>query len=120
MMAASGVNAPPSGAVTLLFTDIVGSTKTARALGSGWSRVVADHHRILATVIAANGGYVDHTAGDSFFAVFTDPLAAVNAALEGQRALKRHPWPDPAGPVRVRMGLHTGRVEYADHGYTGL
>ena len=103
----------PGGTLTFLFTDIEGSTHTARALGTErWHVVLAEHGRILRAAITARGGVVVRVEGDSFFAVFTSPAAAVAAAADAQRAIADHPWAGDA-PVRVRMGLHTGEAQVA-------
>src|SRR5687767_7471862 len=70
---------PPTGRVTMLFTDIEGSTQLARLLGDDWPSVLAHHHDMVGGAITAEGGYIDGTEGDSFFAVFEDPEAAVAA-----------------------------------------
>lgn len=94
--------------VTILFTDVEGSTALARALGPAWHDLIAVHHGILERAIALEGGVVERTAGDSFFALFDDPGAALSAAASAQLALEQEPWPDAAPPVR--MGIHTGAV----------
>ncbi len=76
--------------VTMLFTDIEGSTRLAREMGDSWPEVVREHHRLVGGAIAQHGGEVERTAGDSFFALFTDPERAVSAAAAGQRALSAH------------------------------
>src|SRR5690349_4599552 len=106
--------------VAMLFTDIEGSTRLATALGPGWQPVLSDHHTLVRGAIEAEGGWVDRTEGDSFFAVFEDPRAGARAAVAALRALRGHPWPEAVGELRVRMGLHVGFVERADTGYVGL
>ena len=91
----------PTGTVTFLFTDIEGSTRLLQQLGDGYAEVLAEHHRVLRKVWARHGGAEVDTAGDAFFVAFTRASDAVAAAGEAQLALER-------GPVRVRMGLHTG------------
>ncbi len=85
-MGSFAVTAPgdlPSGTLTFLFTDIEGSTQTARALGMArWHALLAEHGRILRGAVAGNGGTVVRVEGDSFFAVFTGPAAAVAAAVD--------------------------------------
>lgn len=116
-----GSDAPPVATrMTMLFTDIEGSTRLARALGGAWPLLVDDHHRLLESAITARGGHVERTAGDSFFALFEDPVQAVRAAVDAQRLLADHRWPQPAGELRVRMGLHTGRVDRSERDLTGI
>ncbi len=99
---------PTGPAVTFLFTDIEGSTRLERAVGSAaWAGIVARHDALLRGAIETNGGAVVKTEGDAFFAAFARPVDAVRAAVDAQRALAAEPWPDDA-TLRVRMGLHLG------------
>jgi class 3 adenylate cyclase len=90
---------------TILFTDIVGSTETARTLGdSAWSRLVEQHHAVVRRELDRHAGQEIDTAGDGFFAVFDGPARAIRCALRIQNAV--------AGlGLEVRAGLHTGEVE---------
>ncbi len=114
-----GITAPV-GVVGLLFTDIEGSTRLAMELGPRWSQVLSEHHALVSGAIAAEGGYVDGTEGDAFFATFSDGRAGVRAAIAALAALRRHRWPSEVGELRVRMGLHVGWVQRAATGYVGL
>jgi YVTN family beta-propeller protein len=109
----------PSGAVTFLFTDIEGSTRLVKELRGRYAEVRADHERLLRAAFAAHGGHEVDTQGDAFFVAFASARDAVLAALEGQRALLSHSWPEGA-TVKVRMGLHTGQAVVTDGRYTGL
>ena len=111
---------PPAGTIALLFTDIEGSTGLAARLGSRWPPVLADHHALVGGAITAEGGFVDRTEGDAFFATFADPAAAARAAVRALRGLRAHAWPAEVGELRVRMGLHVGHVERTAVGYAGL
>jgi predicted ATPase/class 3 adenylate cyclase len=111
---------PPVGTIAMLFTDVEGSTRLARQLGSAWPEVLAEHNRIIGGAIAAEGGYVDGTEGDAFFATFADPAAAGRAAVAALRGLRAHGWPSAVGELKVRMGLHVGFVERTATGYVGL
>jgi predicted ATPase/class 3 adenylate cyclase len=111
---------PPEGTIALLFTDIEGSTRLATMAGEAWSSILADHHALVAGAIEAEGGFVDGTEGDAFFATFVDARAAGRAAVGALRALREHPWPAAVGELKVRMGLHVGHVERTDTGYVGL
>src|SRR5579883_1643794 len=105
----------PTGTVTFLFTDVEGSTKLLErdpeAMGCNLDR----HHDLLREAVEARGGVVFETAGDAVYAAFPRAADAVAAALEGQRALLTEPWPEP-GPIRVRMGIHTGEVDVRPDG----
>ncbi len=109
----------PTGTVTFLFTDIEGSTRLLEHLGSRYASVLADHHRLLRAIFQKFGGHEVDTQGDAFFITFVRARDAIAAAVEAQRALTRHPWPEGA-IVRVRMGLHTGEPLSAETGYVGM
>ena len=99
---------PTGPAVTFLFTDIEGSTRLERAVGSAaWARLVARHDALVRAAIESAGGSVVKTEGDAFFAAFARPGDAAAAAVAAQRAIAQEPWPADAAP-RVRMGLHLG------------
>jgi predicted ATPase/class 3 adenylate cyclase len=103
----------PSGIVTMLFTDIEGSTRLIDALGEDrYIEALAEHRHHLRSAFSANNGVEIGTEGDAFFYVFADPGDALAAAARGQQAL------DP-GPIRVRMGLHTGSLRLTSEGYAG-
>jgi len=102
------VSLPTGPAVTFLFTDIEGSTRLERAVGSAtWAEVVAEHDRRLREAIEGVGGVVVKTEGDAVFAAFADPGKALAGVVRGQKALAAAPFPGDA-PVRVRAGLHLG------------
>jgi predicted ATPase/class 3 adenylate cyclase len=109
----------PTGTVTFLFTDIEGSTLLLRELGNRYAEVIRDHGGIVRQALEREGGAEIGTEGDSFFAVFASPVAAVRAVVETQLALASHAWPEGA-EVRVRMGLHTGEGTRVGDGYVGL
>jgi predicted ATPase len=103
----------PHGAVTFLFSDIEGSTRLLHELGSGYAEALARHRRVVRDAFEGHGGVEVDTQGDAFFVAFEDPAEAVAAATDAQAALAD-------GPIRVRMGLHTGAPELTDEGYVGL
>ena len=109
----------PTGAVTFLFTDIEGSTQLVKQLRDRYGAVLADHQRLLRAAFAAHRGYEVDTQGDSFFVAFASARDALLAAVEGQRALLSHAWPEGV-EIRVRMGVHTGQAVASDGRYTGL
>jgi predicted ATPase len=103
----------PSGVVTLLFTDIEGSTTLLHELGTdAYSRALAEHRRLLRTTFARHGGVEVDTQGDALFYSFPTAQGALNAARDGQDALA-------SGPIRVRVGIHTGTPTLTDEGYVG-
>ena len=108
----------PSGTVTMLFTDIVGSTRLLQQLGDGYRAVIADHHRLLREAILVHGHVVEDR-GDGLFAVFARAADALSAAANAQRAIAAHPWPE-GGAVLVRMGLHSGDPALVGANYVGL
>lgn len=110
----------PSGTVTLLFTDVEGSTRLLQQVGpDDYGRLLATHHRLLREALQAHAGIEVKTEGDSFFVVFPRPTDAVEAVVRMQRELADAEWPGGA-VVRVRMGLHTGEVVLAGDDYIGL
>jgi class 3 adenylate cyclase/tetratricopeptide (TPR) repeat protein len=105
---------------TFLFTDIEGSTALLGRVGQGvYAQVLADHHSIIRSGLAAHSGTEVDTQGDAFFAVFSSPVACVAAVIQMQRALQAHAWPC-AEQVRVRMGVHTGEASHTVTGLVGL
>ncbi len=103
----------PTGTVTFLFTDIEGSTRLLHELGDAYADALAEHRRVLREAFARHGGVEVDTQGDAFFVAFVRVKDALAAAAEGRQALD-------CGPVRVRMGLHTGEPVVTDEGYVGL
>ena len=103
----------PSGTVTFLFTDVEGSTRLLQELGAGaYADALAEHRRALRGAFVRHGGVEVDTQGDSFFVAFSTAPAAIAAAAEAQQVLG-------AGPIRVRMGIHTGTPFVTDEGYVG-
>jgi class 3 adenylate cyclase/DNA-binding beta-propeller fold protein YncE len=109
----------PSGAVTFLFTDIEGSTRLVKQLREHYGDVLEEHQRLLRAAFDAHGGHEVDTQGDSFFVAFASARDGLLAAVDGQRALAAHPWPEGVR-ITVRMGLHTGQAIAARGRYTGL
>ena len=109
----------PSGTVSMVFTDIEGSTLLLGRLGQNYLDALDGHRRILRAAWAGHEGTEMGTEGDSFFVVFPTAGAAVTAAVEGQRGLDAHSW--PGGEVlRVRIGIHTGSPELHEDSYWGM
>jgi class 3 adenylate cyclase len=110
----------PDGTVTLLFSDIEGSTALLKRLGDGWPDVLHRQRLLLREAIAAGDGVVVDCQGDAMFAAFRSAPAGVAAAAAAQRGHAQEQWPDGTR-VRVRMALHTGEPHLtADGGYTGI
>ena len=109
----------PTGTVTLLFSDIEGSTVLLNRLGDRYADVLSAQRRILRAAFAAHHGHELGTEGDSFFVAFPTAADAVEAARTGQRDLATYHWPDGVH-VRVRMGLHTGEPMVHEDGYVGI
>ena len=109
----------PHGDVTLLLTDIEGSTELVERLGDGYAGVLADVRRLIRAAVRGAGGREVDARADELFAVFEEATAAVEAALAVQRALHAAAWPDDT-QVRVRIGLHRGWPTLTDSGYVGV
>jgi class 3 adenylate cyclase len=109
----------PEGTVTLLFTDIEGSTRLLQELGEAYADLLTDQRRLLRTQFEQNGGVVVDTQGDAFFVAFRRARDAVIAAVDAQRALAAHDWSGPARP-RVRIAIHTGEPSHVGEGFVGL
>jgi len=106
--------------VTIVHSDMVGSTELAIAAGPRYPRVLARHRALIAAAVRRAGGRFLAHAGDGTLALFDDARDAVAAAVEAQRALRDEPWPG-AGPIpRVRMGIHAGEVYDLDGEPVGL
>jgi class 3 adenylate cyclase len=103
----------PSGTVTFLFTDVEGSTRLLQELGDEYADLLAEHRRALCEAFVRHGGVEVGTEGDAFFVAFTKAFDALAAAAEAREALA-------GGPMRVRMGLHTGEPTVTEEGYVGI
>ena len=108
----------PSGTVTFLFTDIVGSSERWERAPEAMRAAVAEHDRVVGAALDAHGGTVFATGGDGFAVAFAQASEAVAAALDAQRALAAVAWPEGAD-VEVRMGLHTGEADERGGDYFG-
>jgi predicted ATPase/class 3 adenylate cyclase len=104
----------PSGTVTFLFTDVEGSTKLLGELGpEGYAEALGEHRSIVRDALATHGGVEVDTQGDAFFCAFGSARSAVVCAAEIQERLA-------SGPIRVRMGVHTGEALVVDGHYVGM
>jgi class 3 adenylate cyclase len=109
----------PEGTVTLLFTDIEGSTRLLQELGEAYGDFLTDHRRLLRTQFEHHGGVVVDTQGDAFFVAFRRARDAVSASVEAQRALASDDWSGSAR-ARVRIAIHTGEPSHVGQGFVGL
>jgi predicted ATPase len=108
------VRALPTGTVTFLFTDVEGSTRLLHELGPDqYARALSEHRRLIREACSRYGGVEVDTQGDAFFVAFPTAPAALEAAQAGQAALA-------SGPIRVRMGIHTGTPHVTEEGYVGV
>ena len=103
----------PGGTVTFLFTDIEGSTRLLQELGEErYADALGEHRRVLRAAFQAEGGVEVDTQGDAFFFAFPTAPGALHAAHRAREGLA-------SGPIRVRMGLHTGTPLLTEEGYVG-
>ena len=103
----------PTGTVTFLFTDVEGSTRLLQEHGAGYADLLREHRAALRRAFARHRGAEVDTQGDAFFVAFSRATDAVAAADEARAALE-------PGPVRVRMGIHTGEPLRTEEGYVGM
>jgi predicted ATPase/class 3 adenylate cyclase len=108
----------PSGTVTLLFTDIEGSTQHWEEQRKAMPEALRRHDNLLRTTIEAHGGHVFKTVGDAFYGVFSHTSDAAAAAADAQRALVAEDW-SAIGGLAVRMALHSGSTDERDGDYFG-
>ena len=109
----------PTGTITMLFSDIEGSTALLSRLGDRYGEALSAHRVLLRAAFSVGQGREMGTEGDSFFVVFESAEDAVRSCVAAQRALSGHDWPDGVA-VRVRMGLHSGEPTRHEDGYIGL
>jgi YVTN family beta-propeller protein len=110
----------PTGTVTLLFTDVEGSTRLLERLGRDRYAEGLEHHRLLLRdAFEHHGGFEVSCEGDSFFVAFPRGEDAVRAAAAAQRSLYETTWPHDL-PFPVRMGIHTGEPKVVERNYVGL
>ena len=109
----------PTGALTLLMTDIERSTALLRRLGDRYAGVLDEVRGIVRAAVLATDGHEVEARADEFFAVFEAPGQAIEAAVAVQRSLAARSWPNDA-QCRVRIGIHSGRPSLTETGYVGL
>ena len=104
----------PAGTVTLVFTDIEGSTRLLEQLGTdGYREALAEHRRVVRQACARHEGYEVDTEGDAFFYAFQSAQHAVQAIAEAMTGLH-------GGPIKIRVGIHTGEPALDPPNYLGL
>src|SRR6476469_1381082 len=99
--------------VTLVFTDLEGSTRLVQRLGPAWGEVLVRYRELVREQVARCAGHEVDNAGDGFFLWFDDVRGAADCAEAVHQALAAEAWP-AAAVLRVRTGVHTGRVEIRD------
>jgi predicted ATPase len=100
--------------VTFLFTDVEGSTRLLHELGAAeYAKALEEHRRILREAFVVHGGVEVDTQGDAFFVAFPTAPGALAAAAEAVESLA-------PGPIKVRIGVHTGTPLVAEEGYVGV
>jgi predicted ATPase/class 3 adenylate cyclase/DNA-binding CsgD family transcriptional regulator len=109
----------PRGTVTLLFTDMEGSTRLVQQLGERYTDLLEEYRQLLRAAFGQWNGNVVDAQGDAFFVAFARATDAISGAVAAQRTLASHVWPEGV-VVRVRIGLHTGEPTLSSQGYTGL
>src|SRR5690348_12576305 len=107
------------GLLTFAFTDMVGSTRLWERAPEAARQALARHDALIKHTVLEHGGSVFKTVGDASCCVFTAPAGAVRAAIAFQRALEREAWPEFAGSIRVRAGIHTGEATAERGDYFG-
>lgn len=111
---------PVSARKTFLFTDIVGSTNLAEAMGDApWERLLRWHDDTLGALFAASGGEVVHHTGDGFFVAFDEAARGIGCAIAIQRALEDHRRATGFAPP-VRIGVHAAMANRRGEDYSGV
>lgn len=108
----------PAGKVTLLFTDIEGSTGLVRELGTAYPELLEEVRRVIREAVESHGGYEVDARADEFFAAFARAEDAISAAVAIQVSMGARSW--PGRQPKVRIGLHSGSPAVTDTGYVGL
>lgn len=110
----------PEGTVTILFSDIEGSTALVEARGDEGARALfREHDLLLRAVLEEHGGLEVEREGDAFMFAFAGARQAILCAIDMQRALERRARERPEEAVRVRIGINTGEVIAEEQGYFG-
>ena len=108
------------GTVTIVFSDIEGSTALNDRLGDrAWLKILAQHDTVVRAAIARHHGHIVKHQGDGFMVVFGDPRAALRAAAQIHHDLHRQKGRLRFTPITVRIGMHRGPVVAKDGDYYG-
>src|SRR5262249_28896006 len=115
--------------LTVVFTDVVQSSATKRDLSLGrdsgerdrayLERIQSRHFSLIRECCRAHSGREINTMGDAFFLTFEEPTAAGGCAVDIQKRLAAEPIETPRGPLRLRIGIHSGYLEPFEGGYHG-
>jgi adenylate cyclase len=104
----AAAEAAPSGLVTILFTDVEGSTALTQRLGDARAReLLREHERIVREALKSHGGSELKTTGDGFMASFSSATRALESAIAMQRAFAQHN-ESAEEPILVRVGMNAG------------
>src|SRR6185437_11955859 len=109
----------PTGTITMLFSDVEGSTALLSRLGDRYGEALSAQRAIQRAAFADFGGHEMGTEGDSFFVVFSSAADAAWSCVTAQHNLAGHNWPGGT-TLRVRMGLHSGEPARHEDGYIGM
>ncbi|MGB0094060.1 MAG: adenylate/guanylate cyclase domain-containing protein [Solirubrobacteraceae bacterium] len=110
----------PEGMVTIVFTDVEGSTEMIDTMGeTSWLELMVTHNRIVRDCVHDHGGNVVRSEGDGFMLLFASASASLAFAAEVQRLLADHSQSHPDQPLRVRVGAHTGNIFQSEHDFLG-
>jgi class 3 adenylate cyclase len=109
----------PTGVVTLMMTDIEGSTALVNNLGNDYGKLIREVRRIIRAIVAGHDGHIVDVRADESFAVFKRPQAAIESAVAIQHDVRQRPW-TRKHDVRLRIGLHSGRPTVSDGHYIGI
>lgn len=116
-LGAAGSRPSDAGTVTIVFSDIEGSTKRAVELGDlRWHEVLTVHNQIIRRMLARHHGTETHSLGDGFMMCFRSARSAISFAVDAQRALAAYESANPLAGLSVRVGIHTGEAVQGDDG----
>jgi class 3 adenylate cyclase len=105
----------PHGTLTILVTDMVGSTELAERLGdTKWWEILQAHNEFVRDQLERHGGIEVKAQGDGFLAVFASARQAILSAVDIQQAAARYSTENPSQRIQLRVGLHTGETVESD------